>query len=136
MFAQPHVASFHHLNKSLVGRRRSTTILRVSPYTRGQNLCVSKYFINYILVLISVDSSICEINPRSKNTDSAQFNKLLGLVCGFCLHALLRLYHHPGYIAYLVWVLKTCWTKYLNRDFKLGRKFYVYSQNFLDKFAD
>ena len=42
----------------------------------------------------------------------------------------------PGDIAFLVWVLKTCWTKYLNRDFKLGRKIYVYSQNFLDKFAD
>ena len=40
-----------------------------------------------------MDSSICEINPRSKNTDSAQSYKLLGLVCGFCLHALLRLYH-------------------------------------------
>jgi len=25
--------------------------------------------------------------------DSAQPSKLLGLVCGFCLHALLRLYH-------------------------------------------
>ena len=42
----------------------------------------------------------------------------------------------PGDIAFLVWVKKTCWTKYLHRDFKLVRKVCVYSRNILNNFAD
>ena len=42
----------------------------------------------------------------------------------------------PGNIAFLVWVKKTCWTKYLNRDFKLVRKVCVYLRNILNNFAD
>ena len=39
-------------------------------------------------------------------------------------------------VAFLVWVKKTCWTKYLHRDFKLVRKVCVYLQNILNNFAD
>ena len=39
-------------------------------------------------------------------------------------------------VAFLVWVKKTCWTKYLHRDFKLVRKVCVYLRNILNNFAD
>ena len=42
----------------------------------------------------------------------------------------------PGGVAFLVWVKKTCWTKYLHRDFKLVRKVCVYLRNILNNFAD
>ena len=106
---------------------KSSFKLQIFHFPAGKIKLIKKFFfflrVLYMHVLTEFSANICIDFFESFRCQL--HNCFDGSLSNMCLpvHIIISF---PGDIVFLIWGLKTCWTKYLNRDFKLGRKVCVY----------